>query len=135
MKTFVEYLVEAKAASMVKFHGDVLPEIKEQSYEMNKMYFSKEHHDLVYNAMIKKMNCDAINDLLKQGVKYVIAIPPHGSNGNVVDYYTIQCFSNRKKHVDMYKGSEKYVIYDVKAQKFLNDNHIMHSNIKVIRLD
>ena len=68
MKNIIEYINEASDVK-VKFQG--------QEFTMDRMILSNVHHDLQMASEVDSFTEDMWKDLKKQGVKYILTIPPH----------------------------------------------------------
>ena len=114
MKDIKKYITEASGVK-IKFQG--------QEFTMDRMILSNVHH------MWK--------DLKKQGVKYILTIPPHYYSGDAKnDIFIIKMFIKSKKIHDMYEHSEAYALYDVKTHECINKDIMQKGRAyKVIRFE
>lgn len=135
MKSIIAHINEAyQEAHIIKFLGSGFKCQKEQEFKTDAIILSREHHDTLWDAQVKSINDIDTKDLLKQGVKYLLMFPPHKTqSGDEVDHYIIKMFIRRKHYFDIYKSSEKYLMYDLKNKKFINDKEIRA--YKITRLD
>ena len=128
MKNIIEYINEAVDIK-VKFQG--------QEFTMDHIIKSNIHHDLEMASQIDSFTEEMWKDLKKQGVKYVLTIPPHYFNGDEKnDKFIIKMFIKHKKLHDMYEHTEAYALYDVKTHECVNKD-IMEKGkaYKVIRFE
>ena len=128
MKDIVRFINEASDVK-VKFQG--------QEFAMDRMILSNVHHDLHMASEVDSFTEDMWKDLKKQGVKYILAIPPHYYLGDAKnDIFTIKMFIKRKKIYDGYEHSEAYALYDVKTHECVNKDIMQKGRAyKVIRLE
>ena len=128
MKDIIEYINEASGVK-VKFQG--------QEFTMDRMILSNVHHDLQMASEVDSFTEDMWKDLKKQGVKYILTIPPHYYSGDAKnDIFTIKMFIKSKKIHDMYEHSEAYALNDVKTHKCVNKDIMQKGRAyKVIRFE
>ena len=128
MKNIIEYINEASDVK-VKFQG--------QEFTMDRMILSNVHHDLHMASEVDSFTEDMWKDLKKQGVKYILTIPPHYYSGDAKnDVFTIKMFIKRKKIYDGYERSEAYALYDVKTHECVNKDIMQKGKAyKVIRFE
>ena len=128
MKNIIEYINEASDVK-VKFQG--------QEFTMDRMILSNVHHDLQMASEVDSFTEDMWKDLKKQGVKYILTIPPHYySEEEKNDVFIIKMFIKRKKIYDMYEHSEAYALYDVKTHECVNKDIMQKGRAyKIIRFE
>lgn len=128
MKNIIEYINEASDVK-VKFQG--------QEFTMDRMILSNVNHDLHMASEVDSFTEDMWKDLKKQGVKYILTIPPHYYLGDAKnDIFTIKMFIKRKKIYDGYERSEAYALYDVKTHECVNKDIMQKGKAyKVIRFE
>jgi len=112
MKDIQKYIVESQNIS-IKFNGE--------EFTLDKIIQSTVHADLNKARTVNTITDEMFKDLRKQGVKYVLCFPPHYYAGDAKnDVFDIRMFIKSKKMFDMYKGGEKYAIYDTKTGECVN---------------
>lgn len=112
MKDIQKYIVESQNIS-IKFNGE--------EFTLDKIIQSTVHADLNKARTVDTITDEMFKDLRKQGVKYVLCFPPHYYAGDAKnDVFDIRMFIKSKKMFDMYKGGEKYAIYDTKTGECVN---------------
>lgn len=112
MKDIQKYIVESQNIS-IKFNGE--------EFTLDKIIQSTVHADLDKARTVDTITDEMFKDLRKQGVKYVLCFPPHYYAGDAKnDVFDIRMFIKSKKMFDMYKGGEKYAIYDTKTGECIN---------------
>lgn len=112
MKDIQKYIVESQNIS-IKFNGE--------EFTLDKIIQSTVHADLNKARTVDTITDEMFKDLRKQGVKYVLCFPPHYYAGDAKnDVFDIRMFIKSKKMFDMYKGGEKYAIYDTKTGECIN---------------
>lgn len=128
MKDIVRFINEASGVK-IKFQG--------QEFTMDRMILSNVHHDLQMASEVDSFTEDMWKDLKKQGVKYILTIPPHYYSGDAKnDIFTIKMFIKSKKIHDMYEHSEAYALYDVKTHECVNKDIMQKGRAyKVIRFE
>lgn len=112
MKDIQKYIVESQNIS-IKFNGE--------EFVLDKIIQSTVHANLDKARTVDTITDEMFKDLRKQGVKYVLCFPPHYYAGDAKnDVFDIRMFIKSKKMFDMYKGGEKYAIYDTKTGECVN---------------
>ena len=107
MKTLSTYITESNMVSVDGMHFDMDKGIK---------------WDRPNYRHIKDMPLD---DWKSQGVKYVLAWPPHRSkNGSEMDKFSVTMFIKSKRLYNVYVGNEQQALINVESGKIENIDHI-----------
>ena len=113
IKIFLEEREDFKGYGSIKFNGE--------TFQFDKIIGSNVHADTDKARTIKSFTDDMWDGLKKQGVKFVLCFPPHYTQSNEkVDEFDIRMFIKSKKMFDMYKGGEKYALYNTKTGECVN---------------
>lgn len=135
MTPLVQFIKESLDNKTIKFKGTT-NKADACDYTMDKLV-PKDDHNAIMNAQINSIEDLDVKDLSKQGCKYVVLVPPHTSNGNTVDYYTVRMFISKKINFGLFKDSQKLALYDLKNKEFVNKPVLdkFYGNDKTYRLD
>ena len=112
--------------------------ILEQSVQDNVIIGLKNFYntkgEIVRGYYLKDLDCKS---LLKQGCKWIVALPPHDCSGGKVDYWQIYMFVKSKKVADMFNCEGIRAVYDLKKQEIVNKDKIKWEakDYKIIRMD
>ncbi len=128
MKNITTYITESSNSS-ITFNG--------QEFQLDHIIQNNIHKNIDDARTIDSITDDMFKDLKKQGVKFVLCIPPHYYAGDAKnDVFIIKMFIKSKKLHDMYEHTEAYALYDVKTHECVNKD-IMEKGkaYKVIRFE
>ena len=83
---------------------------------------------------LKDIDCKS---LLKQGCRWIVALPPHDCPDGKVDYWQIYMFVKSKKVADMFNCGGIKAVYDLNKKEIVNKDKIKWEakDYKAIRMD
>lgn len=128
MKNINVFINEA-VSTKIKFQN--------QEFEMDHIIGNNINKNVDDARTVKSITDDMWNTLKKQGVKYLLTIPPHYYAGDAKnDVFIIKMFIKSKKLYNMYLHTEAYALYDIKTHECINKD-IMEKGraYKIIRLE
>ena len=134
MKSLTQYINEA-ISNIIQYKGF---EFKlDVNMTQNKKAAGKNAFDMGMAShfdYLKDIDCKS---LLKQGCKWIVALPPHDCSGGKVDYWQIYMFVKSKKVADMFNCEGIRAVYDLKKQEIVNKDKIKWEakDYKIIRMD
>ena len=134
MKSLTQYINEA-ISNTIQYKGF---EFKlDVNMAQNKKAAGKNALDMEMAShfdSLKDLDCKS---LLKQGCKWIVALPPHDCSGGKVDYWQIYMFVKSKKVADMFNCEGIRAVYDLKKQEIVNKDKIKWEakDYKAIRMD
>ena len=134
MKSLTQYINEA-ISNTIQYKGF---EFKlDVNMAQNKKAAGKNALDMEMAShfdSLKDLDCKS---LLKQGCKWIVALPPHNCPGGKVDYWQIYMFVKSKKVADMFNCEGIRAVYDLKKQEIVNKDKIKWEakDYKAIRMD
>lgn len=113
IKIYLEEHEDFKGYGSIKFNGE--------TFSFDHIIHNNVHKDIDGARTVETITDDMFKDLYKQGVKFILCFPPHYTQSNEkFDKFIITMFIKKKKTYDMYKGGEKYALYNTKTGECVN---------------